>query len=308
MKKNGFTLVELLATIIILSIIGLIAIPAVNKTTKKAKDQLYQVQIDNIEDAAASWAADHPADLPSENGEILQLTIGQLKYAGDLEFDLKNPKTGILFPNDMIVKIERVQNSYTYEVDETSGTAITDDSLLDENFPTITLTGDTNHKVEINKDAGSAYDTTTLASMYEAFNANNTANSSASVTVTDILGNVATVNYTTFGQYKMTYIVTDSVDPSKTATAIRTITIDDTTAPVINGATTLSIASGNVASFNADKWNYSSPVTVTDNGPDAPVTSTIGTVGTTPGVYTITYKAVDTKGNEAIVLRKIHVN
>ena len=41
MKKKGFTLVELLAVIIILSLVLVIAVPSVNKYIKQSKEKAY---------------------------------------------------------------------------------------------------------------------------------------------------------------------------------------------------------------------------------------------------------------------------
>ena len=45
MKKKGFTLVELLAVIIILSLVLVIAVPSVNKYIKQSKEKAYKVQM-----------------------------------------------------------------------------------------------------------------------------------------------------------------------------------------------------------------------------------------------------------------------
>ena len=55
MKKNGFTLVELLAVIVILSVIVLITVISVNSTVSETKGTLSELQIKNIEDAAKTY-------------------------------------------------------------------------------------------------------------------------------------------------------------------------------------------------------------------------------------------------------------
>jgi len=52
MNDKGFTLVELLAVIVILGVILTITIVSYNKTVKKTEFQLTKIQIDKIEDAA----------------------------------------------------------------------------------------------------------------------------------------------------------------------------------------------------------------------------------------------------------------
>ena len=50
MKKNGFTLIELVSVIIILSIIALIAIPAVNKIVVQSRKSAFEVSANNLAD------------------------------------------------------------------------------------------------------------------------------------------------------------------------------------------------------------------------------------------------------------------
>ena len=49
--KKGFTLIEMLAVIVILAIISLIIFPEVNKVIKSSKEKSYKTQIDNLIDA-----------------------------------------------------------------------------------------------------------------------------------------------------------------------------------------------------------------------------------------------------------------
>jgi len=48
MNKKGFTLVELLAVIIILAAILVIILPSVSRTLKKSKNTIYDIQINDI--------------------------------------------------------------------------------------------------------------------------------------------------------------------------------------------------------------------------------------------------------------------
>ena len=48
MKNKGFSLIELLAVILILGFIALIAIPIVNKMIKESKDSAFKTSVINI--------------------------------------------------------------------------------------------------------------------------------------------------------------------------------------------------------------------------------------------------------------------
>ncbi len=65
-EKRGFTLVELLAVLVLLAVIGLITVPTVNKLIKNAKSNARAAQIQLIEKAARSWASEN-TDLISES-------------------------------------------------------------------------------------------------------------------------------------------------------------------------------------------------------------------------------------------------
>ena len=64
-NKNGFTLVELLAVIVILSLLALLTSTAVTKLVKDSKEDLYQTQIELIKASAEAWGADNIYKLPS---------------------------------------------------------------------------------------------------------------------------------------------------------------------------------------------------------------------------------------------------
>lgn len=97
MKKNGFTLVELMGVVIILAVVGLITIPIVDRFIQEGKQNAYDQQIKTIRLAAQNWAIDHTTSLPSIKGEHINVSLQDL-YQGDyLEGPLKNPLT----KNDM---------------------------------------------------------------------------------------------------------------------------------------------------------------------------------------------------------------
>lgn len=63
MNKKGFTLVELLAVIIILSIIVIIAIPSIMGISKSIKENMYNKKIAIIEEAAILYGQDNRRDI-----------------------------------------------------------------------------------------------------------------------------------------------------------------------------------------------------------------------------------------------------
>ena len=107
--KKGFTLAELLGVIVLLAAIALITIPLVSNVIKNGKQDLYNNQIDNIKGALELWMSNNqkPAF-----GETVTLSLSQLKEAGLIDIDIKNPIDGKLFPNDIILRICRIRKRF----------------------------------------------------------------------------------------------------------------------------------------------------------------------------------------------------
>ncbi len=117
--KEGFTLVELLAVIILLGLLSLIAVPVVDKLIKDSEEDLYQNQINNIEASAKNWASENIFSLPENVGDYVDKTICDLEKEGFLEVDIKNPKNDEIFYKDSYVRITKTDYGFEYEYIET---------------------------------------------------------------------------------------------------------------------------------------------------------------------------------------------
>ena len=119
--KKGFTLVELLGVITVLAIIGLIAIPVVNKSIKDSKERAYEAEVKEIEKAAKSWAAEHIEEIGNINcsgSAVKVVTIEELKQENYLPSDAKNPKSGELLTGQVSIIYDCEYNSYEYVYEE----------------------------------------------------------------------------------------------------------------------------------------------------------------------------------------------
>lgn len=99
MKKiNGFTLVELLAVIIILCITVTIVVVKVDKNIKDANDFGNEMQIENIESAALIYADDYTSNLTNlKSKNVDTITISTLINSGLLNSkDVKEISTSDL--------------------------------------------------------------------------------------------------------------------------------------------------------------------------------------------------------------------
>ena len=115
--KKGFTLVEIIAIIVLLGIIGIIAIPAINNTLNNQKQTLYESQIDDIEKAAERWGFDNTNKLPINEGEIIYITIEELKLQSYLNKELIDPRDEQPFPNELKIRIVKKGDGYYYKVE-----------------------------------------------------------------------------------------------------------------------------------------------------------------------------------------------
>ena len=119
-RIKGFTLVELLAVIVILSLLLLATVTTVSSQFKNSKDELYDTQLNNIKLAAEVWGSDNKTKLTSIS-DCVSLTLGYLKEEGYVDINIKNTYTGELFENDEVfVNITKETNRYKYEVFDNS--------------------------------------------------------------------------------------------------------------------------------------------------------------------------------------------
>lgn len=136
MKKNGFTLVELIATLIILSLVSLIVVPNITSNLKKMKSGISDIQKAAIIDAAKYWASDNPDLLPSTNDSVKYVFLSDLKnYIDDKIYKNSNEEQ---FSDNIFVaiKCEKIEfdtlnYKYSYELYETNEKLLT---LLAENY------------------------------------------------------------------------------------------------------------------------------------------------------------------------------
>lgn len=116
MKDSGFTLVELLAVISILALLGLIIVPVTNNILNNNKNKLYNLQISNIEDGAKNYVSSHVFDIDIPIGSSKGITLGTLQDLGFIETDIVNPLTREKFSSDLIIVISNTTNGFIYKV------------------------------------------------------------------------------------------------------------------------------------------------------------------------------------------------
>lgn len=135
MKSKGFTLVELLAILVVLAIVAVIITPVIQKSLKANKESLYNILIEQIEDYTKDYLAQNTNFLPEDN-EISIIKFEDLKKSGLLQINVSNPITGNIISNQSIVKVTKKSNNYVYEVITHD---LVDVDKVDAGAPTISL-------------------------------------------------------------------------------------------------------------------------------------------------------------------------
>ena len=94
MSKKGFTLVELLAVLFIIILIGSLAFISINEKGEKFKDMSYEKFEEMIETAAKSYVAEDDKLINSlKRGETVTIKVQDLVESKYLSKNLKSPKT-----------------------------------------------------------------------------------------------------------------------------------------------------------------------------------------------------------------------
>ena len=287
--KKGFTLVEMMAVIIILAIVATITFPIVSQSIEKNREKLYYSQLDEIKLNAEKWAYSNLDLLPTVEDEMITITLQNLKEGGFVALDIRDPRTNELLPNDLKITITFRNNNYEIEVLADSGTST--NNAFKEGAPTIILNGNVVEYVEIN-------------SIY--IEKGTLAKNSAGELLKDVsiiyqkngveVGGIDTSDVAT---YTVTYSVSDGEYRS---TITRTVVVRDTTPPVISLPNNNVLTSSSLASFD-----LLAGVVVTDNSNRAIDIETRG-YDQLPTDKVIEYKACDIYGNCTTQRRLIKVN
>ncbi len=130
--KNAFTLIELLGVIALLGILALIAVPIVDSSLNKSKENLASTQEKQIIKGAKDMFSEHLKCLPNSgktcdlscancgsSKTTCQIPVTCLQEKGYVDIDLKNPKTGEEYSVASYVEVTQNDNNFKYKfVDE----------------------------------------------------------------------------------------------------------------------------------------------------------------------------------------------
>lgn len=116
MNQKGFTLAELLAIIVILSLLTLLVGTSIVPLVKGSKKDLNDVQIKAIESATEAWCAENLDRIP-ENKQCVYIKLQDLKESGLLDAEVKNIELEENINNEIKIKISfALHKAISFEV------------------------------------------------------------------------------------------------------------------------------------------------------------------------------------------------
>ncbi len=110
--KNGFTLIELIGTVVIMALALLIIVPTVSRSMKQGVKDADEKAIANVELAAENYNSDNPGSAC--------VTIATLQNQGYLDADLKRPSdntnlTGRVKITKTVTSSKKIKYTFKYE-------------------------------------------------------------------------------------------------------------------------------------------------------------------------------------------------
>lgn len=267
--KKGFTLIELMGTIIIIAACALIIIPVVDKELKEGKSKIKDKEIESIKSALDLYMT----DIKLDNNDSMTITLYQLKQKGLIDINIKNPLKDELYPNDMLIEIKNDNGIIKYDIKEETGT----NTNNYETLPKLTLNGEVLEYVELNDE----YTDTIATSTYNDTKIDY-----------DISSNV---DVNTPGVYTITY--TSNYNNLSTK-ILKTVIVRDTKGPILEFTTlNIPLSSVNTYDFKSDIRAYD-PSGIKNIEVETNFRALKGT-------YSIKYIATDNYDNKTIKYRKV---
>lgn len=104
MNRRGFTLVELVAIVVILATIFLVSFPTLKNMSTKDDKKRYDTIVEDICTAGKTYMYSNMDSFPNLSiiGEIIDLEVSKLIEYGNVDKNLKNPKTKLSVKYDKL--------------------------------------------------------------------------------------------------------------------------------------------------------------------------------------------------------------
>ena len=105
-KKNGFTLVELVAILAVLGVIAILVLPGVKSNINNKKEKQYNDIVNVIENAAKSYYY--------QTSSGTKITLEELANNKYIDPDITNPKTNEKMTGCVVVSKDNGYNTFKY--------------------------------------------------------------------------------------------------------------------------------------------------------------------------------------------------
>lgn len=305
MNKKGFTLVELLAVIVLLLVIISITVPIVTNIINNSTNSTYRSQVNKILSATYDFSLKNSEFLPNYNEKTF-ITVSHLQKTGYISTTIINPKTNEPFSNDLVISIKNVGSNYKYDNNNsilkgyylyTVEFDLMKTSNFIENKPIITLEGYGTNSFTSNIDLSSTLDEPIyIAYSYKGENITD------KVTKTILYNSnvVDKVDTSAAGIYYINYTVVDNEGYSNNL--VRSVIIVDTTAP------SLEVPENVTISTNITKFDLFEGASCTDNSGKCDLKIEGKIHFGEKGKYIIKYIAIDPTGNTSTLKRVVTVD
>ncbi len=110
MKRNGFTLAELLGVIVIIGLLLLLIIPLIINGVKNRENEVSEMQNQIIFEAVGEYMDADKEKYPNHPGNVYCITIKELKETGKLTEDVKNIVEGKDYDDNYTIEV-RISNN-----------------------------------------------------------------------------------------------------------------------------------------------------------------------------------------------------
>lgn len=294
MNSYGFSLIEILATTVVVCVLIVATYPIIILFTKHSKENLYKQNVKELERATISWATEYYQDLPNDNSDARFKTIKELSEAGLIKNELiKDPRNGKLLNGCVMVRKNK-DNQYHAKYQES-----TCEELGKEYLP----------KIEVIKEGSATYEVNSVEEyQFPKLQATSVRGGKLELSYPEIKKNGKPTTYIDAQEvgdkFEIIYQVKDPVN-NLTNKYQYTVTIVDTTSPEIQ-------VLGQTKGFDEEVSlgeNYEIPTPfVTDNSNQKVKVKVSTDLNTSiPGKYEIVYTATDQNDNLGLLLITVNV-
>lgn len=114
--KKGFTLVELLAVIIILGLLTIIAIPSIVGILNNEKENISDSMKNIIINASSLYIEDNSGVYPKVNNNVYCIKLESLVNDNRLSKPLKDPVTNKEIDLNKYIKVSIINDLYNYDI------------------------------------------------------------------------------------------------------------------------------------------------------------------------------------------------